>query len=379
VVDLSSATNWRDISFNTPPSQYNGLVTDGRYWWHSISGAPADAAGAITCIPALAGGVMTLAWQITETPTGGSAPFIVSYSLDGGGTWTDTNVGHALGSGQIIVPSVTADAYNLVVKVGGTGLAGHVYGGTIAVGITGNTGDNSEPNCECESVSPYKTLLELRTSMMRRLGYSAMASNPPAGMPELLTEFLQDAQQQIYNRPGVALRTRRFFKWTMVPGTRFYDVAGDESSCQALDPLKIEWVGVQDLQGAWYHLTQGIQPEFYTTGLQVARPSHYEIRSCIEIFPPPADASTLWIKGDFGLGAFSADSDRATIDDHLVFLLALGNAKAHYKQRDANMILTQAGNALAQAVAGRHMTARYIPGSRPEPPPPRPYMTTYIS
>jgi hypothetical protein len=223
-----------------------------------------------------------------------------------------------------------------------------------------------EYNCTY-SPGSYRTLAALRTDIIRRLGYSAQAANPPPGMAPLVDSFLQDAQKQLYRQYN-ELRTERFFTWTMVPGERYYDVDGDEigseDAAPFLDPYKISWVGVEDLNNVWLRLIQGIPPHFYTrTGLTLGLPTHYEIRSCIEVFPAPQEAYKLRIKGHFGLAPFDLDTDQATIDDHAVFLLALAQAKSHYGQRDAQQYFQQSFNYIANLVAGSHHTARYVPGS----------------
>jgi hypothetical protein len=231
-------------------------------------------------------------------------------------------------------------------------------------------------NCEIEPLG-YRTLGELRTELLRRLGYSAQAANPPPGMAELLTSFLQDAQRQTYRQFNV-LHTERFFTWTMTPGERFYGLLNndeDDSAAMAveLDPYKVSWVGVEDLHGTWYPLIQGIPPEFYTQ-LQASTgwPTHYQIRGCIEVLPAPQEAYKLRIRGHFGLLPFDDPDDVPTIDDHVVFLLALAQAKSHYGQGDAQQYYTQAMSYIQGLVAGSHHTARYVPGRRPEAPLPKP-------
>lgn len=218
-------------------------------------------------------------------------------------------------------------------------------------------------NCDCESASPYDTLLNVRRKMLIRLGYPNQLTNPPPGMATLVDQFLRDAQAEVYMQlQRAALRTERFFKWTMVPGQRYYAFASEEESCQTLNPYKVTWVGFEDLNQAWYRLDEGIPPEYYTrANINFGWPTRFELRSCVEIFPAPQAAYTLWIKGDFGLGALVADADRFTIDDMAVYLLALGNAKAHYGQKDAQLVLSQAANYSKSLVAGSHGTKRYVP------------------
>lgn len=231
-------------------------------------------------------------------------------------------------------------------------------------------------NSACSDDWQQRTLGELRTDLLRRLGFSAQATNPPPGMAELLDSFLRDAQEQLYRRYD-ALRTERFYRWPMEVGERFYDVRSNEDAagtggCQKyLDAYKVTWAGVEDVNGAWYPLIKGIPPVLYTITNE-GIPAYYEIRQCIEVFPAPDREYTLRVKGHFGLEPFEADEDVTTIDPHPVFLLALGNAKAHYGQPDAGNYLAQATNYVGSLVAGSHHTARYIPGQAKPLPLPRP-------
>lgn len=68
-----------------------------------------------------------------------------------------------------------------------------------------------------------KTLLQLRTDMMIRLGFAAQLSVPPPGMTLLLNHFLQDAQEQMYLRYS-PLRNVRWWPIDVIQGERFYDI-----------------------------------------------------------------------------------------------------------------------------------------------------------
>jgi hypothetical protein len=232
-------------------------------------------------------------------------------------------------------------------------------------------------NCACTDERPDRTLAELRTSLLRRLGYSAQALNPPPGMAELLDDFLRDAQLQLH-RAYASLRTERFFKWRMTPGTRFYGVRANNDLCDLrLDPYKITYVGIEDTNLTWLPLVAGISPLLYTGAAQQGMPCRYEVRQCIEVFPAPDRAYTLWVKGHFGVTAFSADSDQTTIDSEAVFLLALANAKAHYRQPDAPNYFGQAASYIGALVAGAHQTRRYVPRAAPAAPMVRPRMVSF--
>jgi hypothetical protein len=233
-------------------------------------------------------------------------------------------------------------------------------------------------NCACDDDHPNRTLGEMRVDLLRRLGYSAQAANPPPGMAELLNSFLNGAQRMVY-RTYKSLRMERVFTWTMVPDERFYGIAENnesldyEAPClKTLDPYRVTWVGMEDLNGVWYPLREGIPPEMYTRAdITPGWPQFYEIRSCIEVFPAPQAAYKLRVKGYFEAEEMVADEDKPAVDSEAVFLLALANAKQHYGQADAQTYFQQSFAHIQSLVAGSHNTARYIPG-RPKPAPATP-------
>lgn len=237
-------------------------------------------------------------------------------------------------------------------------------------------------NCDCDDYGydeVYSTLSELRTRMIRRLGFSAQAANPPPGMADLIDEFLQSAQTFLYRRYK-ALRTRRFFTWDMVQGERFYDVRGNGDSCtKKLDPYRIVGAWVEDTNGAWLPMYPGIPPVFYTGVEFQGIPYCYEVRQCIEVFPAPSTTYKLHIKGDFGLMRFTEDGDRTTLDSELVFLWALANAKNHYGAADARDIATQANQYRMDLIAESHGDNRYVPGTRVVPPVPQPIFLPLVT
>ena len=75
--------------------------------------------------------------------------------------------------------------------------------------------------------SPYqhevKTLLQLRNSLMIRLGFAAQLSAPPAGMEILLNDFLIDAQTQMYERYS-PLRNNIWWRIPVTQGNRHYEI-----------------------------------------------------------------------------------------------------------------------------------------------------------
>lgn len=224
-------------------------------------------------------------------------------------------------------------------------------------------------NFACADTNSNKTLLQLRTDMMSRLGFGAQAENPPPGMAALLNGLLIEAQELLYNRPTGEFRTERFYSWPLTINVSQYVLVSnaeltEPTPCnKLLNPRQITWAGVERA-GIWTPLVYGITPEHYSNAI-TGRPLRYDIRQGIEVWPTPSSTDgNLVIKGNFELEPFAVDADKTTINSRAVFLLALANAKAHYRQPDASNYVQQLEVLIDNLVAGSHATARYVPGQR---------------
>ena len=259
----------------------------------------------------------------------------------------------------------TLYTYQIVAVVDSAG--DQTYGSDIIQVWTPASGVSATFNCDCEAIPAIptnQTLGALRARLAARLGYAAQATNLPPGAKVLFNEFLTSAQNQVY-RFFLDKRISRYWAWQMEIDQRYYNFNQNESGCRSVDSLKIEWVGFEDLNLAWYPLINGIDPVMYTRAqISTGWPTHYEIRSCIEIFPAPKQQYTLWIKGGIQLDPFVADTDYATMDSELVLMLAIGLGKTHYGQPDASSCMTQAANYMSKIVAGLHGTRRYVPRTK---------------
>lgn len=342
-----------EFSFSSPSQPNADVVVTFRYEDDAYAALPSS---------------MVFTWEVTEISVNGG--FAFHYRTEYNGTVTSVTIPNEIGSGEIAV-SIPDDNHGYFTWLVDNGGGDRLYTGIVAIG-EGESSTNF--NCDCDDLSGYETLAQLRARLMVRLGYAGQVNNPPPGMAALLNDFLQSSQRLLYMK-YTELRTERFFTWTMEPGVRLYDLPNNDDECtKKLNALKLSWVGVEDLNGAWLPLISGIPPEFYTGITMNSIPERYEIRQCIEVFPPPDAAYKLRIKGHFKLQAFTADADQTTIDSELVFLWALATAKAHYGQPDANNVVAMANDYLGRLVAGKHGTKRYIPGAVPMPPATRPVM-----
>lgn len=377
---------------------------DGRYYWYG--NANGVTGGQITFVgnPSFLTGTAALTWSVMQRSSDGSYP-IVTYSTDGGVTLHSAQVGlegtpqqTINASGVIKVPLAAATGFIINVTSGGGVVTPGAVQWVLAVAITRNVDetlawDTPNPfdpvNYNADRLDfsgyPSQTLSQLRQRVLIGLGFANQATNPPPGMATFVNDKLLGSQNFLYRRYP-ALHTRRFFRWKMVPGQRFYslkdnddDVLGPVGTASfMMDPLKkIEWAGIQDTRNVWYPLIEGIPPQLYTMITKPWRPARYDIRQAIEVYPAPDQTYWLWMRAHFGLLSFVNDTDTTTIDSELVYLHALALAKAHYGQADSNNVEALANTYRAELIAGTHKTAHYIPGTVAVPPAVRPTLIQY--
>lgn len=402
--DITDPGAWTDPEGNIPPKAFQNvpqnvsypLNGDGRYWFSVNATTPTSDTISFIGDTDYYTGSASLQWSITQIPTDTSG-LVLSYSQDGGAIFTDTQIGpslqhHGLLSGEIIVDLTSISG--LQVKV--SALNGSPNSGPrwqVAVAITRNiteglTWDSPNPfdpinyNASILDVGgyPMQTLSDLRTRILIGLGFANQATNPPPGMAAFVNDKLLGAQNYLYRRYP-ALHTRRFFRWKVNPGQRFYSLMDNDEDVIAgyhMDPAKtIEWAGIQDSRNVWYPLIEGIPPQLYTMIAKPWRPARYDIRQAIELYPAPDQTYWLWIRANFGLLSFVNDGDVSTIDSELVYLHALALAKGHYGQPDANNVEALANAYRGELIAGTHKTAHYVPGTVAIPPAVRPTLIQY--
>lgn len=350
----SDPNGWTDFNGNAPPTDWNGFqyahnfFTSGAFRLTYAGAAPTDRVKGkvrFTDIPtpgAYSFYVLNAADATPATPLFSQSPIAndVEYSFD-----------------------VTTLPANIRIVLAPTG---SITPATPGAGSMALFNDVSY-NCECDDENNNQTLAQLRTRILRRIGGSGMAI-PGPGMTELVDDFLQSAQEFLYREYSV-LRTKRFFTWDIQQGVRFYDLGANSDACtKTWDPRKVEWVGISGPDEWWQPLHCGIPPEVYSWNTVQGWPQLYEVRQCIEIWPPPDQGPwKLRVKGDFGLEPFAADGDKTTIDSEAVFLYALAQIKAHMTQPDAANYNAQALRYIGNLTAGSHQTRRYIPGEQATP------------
>lgn len=212
----------------------------------------------------------------------------------------------------------------------------------------------------------YRTLGEIRAILQARLGMGAMGAS--GANQTLLNSFITNAQAQLYRLQDWKFLTDYFDKTLGVSQNLIdYPTAGTmgATGCER-DQRILRLESPQN--GQYIPLREGITTEMWSTMDTQSWPSRFERFRQILIYPKADQIYTVrvWFVAD--LGVFSQDAHTATLDDEMILLHALTNAKAHYRQPDAQTYQGQL-DALLSALRGQSFTTDsvYRRGD-PEPP-----------
>ena len=193
----------------------------------------------------------------------------------------------------------------------------------------------------------YRTLTELRAELLARLGMGAMGSSGGANQT-LIDSFLRNGQAQLY--------------WTTDWKHLIdYDDADLGASQNLIDYASVGTMNsahtcVRDKRvlrvetvysGQWRQLEEGISTAHWNTMDTESYPVRYERYAQIMVYPKADAVYTIrqWFVAD--LGRFTQNADVATLDDEMILLHALANAKAHYRHPDAPTYQGQLDNLLS--------------------------------
>ena len=132
-----------------------------------------------------------------------------------------------------------------------------------------------------------------------------------------------------------------------------------EDDFQNLDIREITYVGLLD-GTMWNTMEAGINPLLFNIDGQ-QRPTNYEIREYVEIFPEPEKSYTMYLKGNTAIKPFTADDHVTSMDPHPVFLQTLAQAKSHYGQGDGNIYFQQLELLIGKLNADAFGNKRFIP------------------
>ena len=192
----------------------------------------------------------------------------------------------------------------------------------------------------------FDTLGNLRRRLAVRLGFGAQADALGIQAP-ILDDFLQSAQVYLC----------RIIRWRHLQCLHVEDLCVDQRVMDLPDDCLIDGIHrvlVLDA-GVWREVKAGLPVLLSKRGDDTGVPTRYEFMAHEEstaqlhFNPIPTEKVSVAIEYYASPSRFTASTDRASIPDDLIFLHALANAKAHYRQPDAQAASGQLDNALVKA------------------------------
>lgn len=215
---------------------------------------------------------------------------------------------------------------------------------------------------------PNRTLGDLRGTLLARLGMAGMGASGGANQA-IFDSFLTNGQYQLYlQQDWRALTDYKDVTLGVDQNLLDYPTVGTMKpgiGCTRNQRiLKIQTI----YSGQWRDLCEGIDTEMWNTMDTPSFPSNYERYAQLMIYPKADQPYTVRIWYIHDLLPFSTDEDRTTLDDELVFLHALANAKAHYRQPDAGTYQGQL-NSMLEKLSGQSIGSNgvYRRGRVPTP------------
>lgn len=186
----------------------------------------------------------------------------------------------------------------------------------------------------------YRTLGDLRGTLLARLGMGAMGASGGANQTAI-DSFLQNGQHQLY-----WMQDWKHLTWyqdyTTGVGQNTYDYPNDADQDRRILRIEVK------IAGQYIPISAGITTEMWSTMDTPGAPARFELLDQILVYPKADQAYTLRVWYVKDLMPFTENNHTATIDDGLVFLHALANAKAHYRHPDAQRYEGQLDTMLAR-------------------------------
>lgn len=187
---------------------------------------------------------------------------------------------------------------------------------------------------------PYRTLGELRGTLLARIGMGGMGASGGANR-SLVDSFLHEGQRALYWMTDWRHLTWYEDKTTGI-GQNQYDYPA-----AAVRDRRILRVEVEQ-GGQWIEIDEGISTGMWSTMDTQGIPARFERYAQLLIYPKSDAAYRLrqWFIAD--LSPFTEDEHRATLDDSMILLHATAYAKAHYRQPDAQLYQGQLDTLLSR-------------------------------
>lgn len=207
------------------------------------------------------------------------------------------------------------------------------------------------------SPTNFRTLEELRTILRDRLGFASAGASFGANQA-ILNSFLQNGQVQLYWAQDWKKLT--FYDDQDIGVNQFRIGYPAQANPERILKIAVNRSTIS-LSPDWKELEDGIDTQHYNTLEIPSYPQRCELyANNIEIWPQNDTIRPCRIWYIRSIAPFTLDGDRATVDDEMILLHALANAKAHYRQPDAQNYGNQLANLLSKIRGKSFGNRRYL-------------------
>lgn len=204
-----------------------------------------------------------------------------------------------------------------------------------------------------------RTLGELMTELRARLGFVTQGG-ASSGNEQIIKSFLQEAHDYVFEKlqpPAIKVRT----VLDVVGGSYLYDWVDDANDGARIDPGQVVSIGVLEEDGSVRNMLRQRTTDIPRRDLDTGEPTSYStLNGQLELYPVPNANYKLQIEYLSARNRFEQQSDRPSVPDRLVFLLALANAKAHYRHPDSTAAGSMFESLLASYRAKQRENKRYF-------------------
>lgn len=203
----------------------------------------------------------------------------------------------------------------------------------------------------------YRTLGELLTDLKARLSFVAQGPASNNNNP-VLTSFLQEGHDYLYKKLKPS-PTRKKTTITLEPGSFLYDWHNDlEDEDIYPGDVKSVWIKLSDNERV--PMVQGISESHRADDIRTYPAKYDTLNGQCEVWPIPDRAYPMIVEYMAPKPRFAQPADRPGVNDRLILLYAIANAKAHYRHPDATAAGTTFTNMLAMELGEQHENRRYI-------------------
>jgi len=182
----------------------------------------------------------------------------------------------------------------------------------------------------------FRTLGDLRSDLMARLGMGAQGAS--GASQTLMNSFLRNGQFQLYHAQDWKHLTDYANK-TLGVGQNLldYPTAGTMNTAEGCSRDKRILYVETYYSGQWRRLVEGITTAHWNTMDTQSYPVRFERFAQLLVYPKADQIYTVRVWYVKDLAPFTDDGHRCDMDDEMVLLHAVTNAKAHYRHPDAKL------------------------------------------